>query len=132
MADVGTGTTIVFGTSSFAAEVLQINGENVSRAVIDTSHMGTTGARTKMPGDLHDEGEVTMNIAFNPNNEIPVDAAVETITITFPVPSGDSNGATAAGSGFISGYSWTDPLEDKMTADITITWADDVTWTDSS
>jgi len=132
MADVGTGTKIVFGTSAFSAELTGIAGSDISREVVDTSHMGTTVYRTFMPSDLADPGTTEMEIAFNPNSQPPITAAAETITITFPVPSGDSSGATFAGSGFVSNWSWGDPLEDKMTASISIKWTGTPTWTDST
>lgn len=132
MADVGTGTTISFGTSSFSAEILNVNQSGISRPSIKTSHMTTTSSDTFMPADLVDEGEVTLDFAFNPNNQPPIRGAAETITITFPIPTGSSNGATAVFSGFCTGWEWTDPLEDKMTASATLKVSGTVVWTDAS
>lgn len=133
-ADVGTGTTIVFATSGFAAGILDVNEDEISRAVIDKTVMASTGNRRKMPGDLVDWGDVTFEFEFDPDEQPPISAAPETITITFPVPSGGSTGATLAGEGFISAWQWGSPLEDKMTAQATITWTGDTgpTWTDST
>lgn len=128
-ADVGTGSSITFGTSSFDGEVLSISANGMTRPVIDTTHMETEDARTKMPGDLVDSGDVTVEIQFDPNNPPPIDAAPETITITFPVATGDLSGATLAGTGFISSTNWTAPLEDKMVGSYTITWSGEATYT---
>lgn len=129
--DVGTGLTITFGTTSYAAEITGANFDGANVPVIDTSHMGTTGARTKRFGDLIDEGQVRVQIHFNPNAQPPM-GTEETVTITFPIPSGDTNGATAAGTGGITERGMEVPLEDKMVGEYTITWTDDVTWTDSN
>ena len=132
MTDITTGATVVFGTSAFSAELLSIGLPSIARGMIDTTHMGTTVARTHQPVDLIEWGELEIEFNFDPNNEPPIDGAAETITITFPIPSGGASGATIAGSGFMTAFSVTAPLEDKMTATATIKWSGDLTWTDSA
>ena len=132
MADVFTGATIAFGTSGFTAEYLGGAQDGITRVAIPTSHLGTTLSHTFMPGDLADEGEFTAEWAFNPNNQPPIRGAAETVTITFPVPSGLSNGATAVFSGFCTGWQWTGALEEKMTANMTVKISGSVIWTDAS
>lgn len=129
--DVGTGTTITHGTTSYAIEILNVDGE-VSRAVVDTTHMGTTGARTKRVSDLYDPGSITVRAHLNPDEEAPYYSAEETVTVTFPVPSGLTNGATVAATGAVSRFSWSSPLEDKMTCTYTVTFMDDLTWANAS
>lgn len=137
MADVGTGAVITFGTEAdhaWAAEILSVNGGDISREVIETTHMGTTGAKRFMPGDLYDPGTLDVSVAFLPNDEPPITSAVQVITVTFPVPAGGGSGATFIASGFISNFSWAVPLEDKMTADVTIKFTGAATppaWADS-
>lgn len=132
MADVGTGTTIVFGTSSFTAEILNVGQDGIDRIAVQTSHMTTTNSHTFMPGDLVDEGEVTLEFAFNPNNQPPIRGAAETVTITFPIPAGGSAGATAQFTGFIKGWDWGAALEEKMTGTATLKVSGTVTWVDAS
>lgn len=135
MADVGTGTTITFGTSSFTAEVLNVNGVDVSRQPIDVTHMGSTGFREFIPTRLVDPGGAQVEILFDPNSQPPINQPAETITVTFPVPSGDSSGATLQFSGFVTDWDWGDPLEDKITANLTLKAdgkAVKPTWTASS
>lgn len=132
MADITTGATVVFGTSAFSAELMSVGLPGVTRQSIDTTHMGTTVARTFIPSDLIDWGELEIEFAFDPDNEPPMDGVAETITITFPIPSGGIGGATIAGSGFFTNFSMTGPLEEKMTATATIKWSGDLTWTDST
>lgn len=132
--DVGTGTTIAFGTSSFTANIRSISADGISRAVIDKTHMGSTTSMRKRPGKLVDPGELTVEFELDPDAQPPIAGAPETITITFPIPTGSTNGATLAGEGFVSEWSWNDPLEDDMTASMTIVWtgATGPAWTDAS
>lgn len=117
MGMLGTGTTITFGTSSYACEImdegLDIDGEEVP--VVDVSHMTTTGYRKKLFGKLVEPPQITVNINWDPDTPPPITAAAETITITFPLPAGMSTPATIAGTGKIISRSASVPLEDKMT-----------------
>ena len=118
--DVGTGTIIAFGTSGFAAEVLSLNGNDITRPDVDVTHMGSTTYMEYQPGDLADGGSIEMEIGFDPDSQPPVTSAAETITITFPLPSGGATSATFVFTGYVSTWSWTAPLEEVMTASITI------------
>ena len=118
--DVGTGTTIAFGTSGFSANLLSIDWDGIERAAPETSHMGSTkdadaefGSRTFMAGDLANAGEVTATFQFNPDTTPPV-GTVETITVTYPLASGDTTPANWAFSGFMREYGAVAALEDVM------------------
>ena len=137
MADVGMGTTIAFATSAFTASITNVDSSDITRNVIDKTHLSTTGSREKMPGDLVDEGDVTFQFQFDPDAQPPIGAAAESITITFPVPAGKSTGATLIGTGFISSWTWGGiDAEDSslMTGTGVITWdgATPPAWTDSA
>jgi hypothetical protein len=108
MEGIGTGLALVFSTSDYQGEVLSasISGEEIP--VIDMAHMGTTGYRPKVFGQLIEPPQVSVEINYDPGNPPPV-GEVDTATITWP------DGATLSGTGaFISRESET-PLEDKMT-----------------
>lgn len=120
MSDVGTGTTIVFATSAFTADVLSINGNDISRPSIDVTKMASSAYREFIPGKLVDGGSIEVEALFDPDNQPPVDQAAETITITFPIPAGGLTGATFVFVGYVETWSWADPLEDRMTATMTI------------
>lgn len=132
MADLGTGITIVFGTSAFSAELLSINGTGATRGEYETTNMATTGDKTFSPMKLAEQGTIDMEWAFDPDAQPPIAGAAETVTITFPLPAGGLTSATLAGSGFITSFEWTGPLEEKMTATATLRWAAGVTWTAST
>lgn len=123
--DIGTGTTVTFGTTVFAPQVTNVSWDGISREAIDNSHMGTTGARTSIPGDLYDPGELTLEIWFVTSElagatEMWTKPA-ETITVLFP------DTGTFVASGFCTGFTLNDPLEDGITATITFEIADDIT-----
>ncbi len=118
--DVGTGSTITF-SSGFMAEINNISHSGISRESVDTSHMGTTTARTFIPGDLFDPGEITVELNFNTNVKPPILEAAETVTVTFPTSD------TWAASGFMTSFEYDDPFEGKMTATATIKFSGDIT-----
>lgn len=130
--DIGTGATINFGSSGFSAHITHIDHSGISRAVVETSHLGTTTARTFIPGDLYDGGTVALDLNFDPNDQPPITSTAETVTITFPVKAGQSSGASAQFSAFVSDWGYTVPLEDKMTATITLKVTGAITWTDGA
>jgi len=123
---VGTGTTISASTgyATFFAELLDVTPPNASLEAIDTSHMGTTVAKTFTPADLIDWGELNCQVAFDPSED-PDMGVIATFTITFS----DSAASTWVFSGFLTGYEPGVPLEDRATADITIKVSGDVTVT---
>ena len=96
----GGGTTIAFGTSGFAASLLEIGGMDVSRGFHETTHMGTTTAQTFSPNDLYDPGGVDITFVVVGGNSVPIAQAAETVTIDW---GGDGN--TWAFSGFLTDYS---------------------------
>ncbi len=137
--DVGHGTTLVFGTSGFTANIDSVTWDGIARTVVDTSHMGTTpaganqfGNRTFIPGDLIDPGTLTLNVHFNPQTNPPIGAVPETITVTWPLVTGDSTPANWSASGFVSQFTLTDPVDDKMTAVLTVKLSGKVTMTDAA
>ena len=132
MADLGTGITIAFGTSGFTAELLSLGSTGVERGEYETTNMATTGDKTFAPMKLVEQGSLEMEWAFDPDSQPPISGAVETITITFPLPDGGLTSATLVGSGFVKSFTWGAALEEKMTASAEIRWSGGVTWTAST
>jgi hypothetical protein len=114
--DIGTGSTVTFGTSGFSADILGVNLSGVTREAINTSHMGTTSDHTFMPTDLVDNGTLELEIAWLATLTPPIitNAAAETVTVAF------AGSATVwSFSAFQTDLGITVPLEDKMTATMT-------------
>lgn len=101
-ADTGNSATIVFGTSGFVAYYNKIGGTKQTREKLRDSHLGTTNYHTYMPSDLAEPGEFEAEFQYDPQSQPPLLNAPETVTITYPVPSGLTNGATLSGTGFLT------------------------------
>lgn len=120
LCDIGTGTSIVFGTSAFTAELTAVDWSGISRGSVQCSHLGTTNFHKFIPTDLVDPGELNIEFNFDPSTTPPYDQPVETITVTFPVPDGLSTPADWEGDGFMTNFEFTVPLEEKMTGSATL------------
>lgn len=125
--DVGTGTTIVFGTSGFAAQVLDVTPPAPQREAFDAAHMGTAkpaagsmGNRPVVFSKLVDPGELSFELHFDPDDVPPIHEVAETITVTFPIPAGLTNGATWVFSGGVVGYEPSVPMDGKMVATVRV------------
>ena len=111
MADSGFGTTIAF-SSSFLAEVISVDWSGIARESIETTHLTTANnAKTFIPSDVYEPGEVSVEMAFDPTTAPPITGAAETLTVTFP-----GAGDTWAAAGFLTSFDLNSPLEDRMTA----------------
>ena len=133
MADTGHGATLAFATSGFTAQYLSLGGSSSGREAIDTTHLGTTTGRTFQPGDVVDNGELEGELFYDPDEQPPFNSAAETVTLTYPLPSGGATAATEAFTGFIT--NWTKPTlstDELMTSTITVKVSGDVTYTDST
>jgi hypothetical protein len=129
LTDIGTGTSIVFVTSGFDAEFLSVDWSGIARGVVDSSHLLTVNWRTFIPTDLVDPGEIQVEMAFDPSDQPPLHELPERIIVTFPVPAGLVTPANWQGDGFMSGFEFNVPLEDKMTGTGTLKMTGEVFFT---
>lgn len=134
--DVGTGATIVFGTSSFTAQVKDIDWGGIARDSHETTHLSTSvpganefGGKTFIPGDLADGGEITMDIHFNPDTLPPINLAPEVVTVTWPKAAADTTASIWSASAFVTAYQGGAPVEELMAGSITVKIAGNVTFT---
>lgn len=115
--DVSAGATVTFGTSStwstsVGITVKSLTWSGISRPAIDSTTLVTSGARTFMPGDLYDPGELNIEMNLDTDCAPIITAAAETITVTF------QDGETYIASGFMTDFSFNVPENDSglMTA----------------
>lgn len=130
--DVATGITIAFATSTFTADVVDfapVFEQTVED--IDCTHQGST-AREYIPSDLIDAGECTMTILWEVGSVVPVGAAPEEITITFPFVSASGTKGDWVCDGYIKSYSVTAQLETRYEGEVTIKWTGAGVLTDES
>ncbi len=77
----GQGTTLTF--SGFIANLISVDGPNFSRPAIEATHMGTTVARTYIPADLIEPGEVNCEVEFDVQALPPIGGAAATLVIVW-------------------------------------------------
>jgi hypothetical protein len=98
----GHAATLTFATSGYAPNVQSINTPGMTRDALETTHLGTVGAKTFIPAALVDNGELSFSVQVNPDALPPIAAAPETITITFAGDGVDTTDASWAFTGFIT------------------------------
>jgi len=102
MANTGTGATITCVTSGFTARWRQIGALEESVAVLDDTPLSAVGHMEKVPGDLIDLGPMELEVFWDPDVAGPTLGVPESMILTFPLKSGQTNGATRTGTGFFS------------------------------
>lgn len=119
-----TGITLVGGTTGAIGEILSLDGPELTREAIESTHYGTTTARTFEPGTLYDPGEITGTLQVDTSSLPDIAAVAETWTLTFP------SGGTWAASGFMTAHQvTTSGIEDRAEASFTIRLSGAVTVT---
>ena len=115
-AAVGDGTTVVFGTTAYAPNIVSVQGPGVSRASVDSTHLGTpAGYKTKIASNFADPGEVTLEIQHDPALTVPVLGVFEIITVDW-----GGNGDNYSYSAAVSGYDPGANIDEMMTATVTL------------
>jgi hypothetical protein len=118
---VGTLGSIGVGTSPIGM-VSDFNWSGIERPSIDVSVLGASsatattsfGGRAFIPGKLVDPGEVTVTL-LEPAQITNIDAGVITnLTITL------GDGSAFTGSGFHTGASFANPLEERLEMEVTL------------
>lgn len=112
--DVGTATTITLTglDSNFIGAITSVEWSGWSAESVETTHMGTSAARTFISSDLYDPGEIALEGHFQPANALPSFGTAAAIVISF-AGVGTANRWTV--NGFITDFTIGDPLEDIMT-----------------
>jgi hypothetical protein len=126
--NLGTGTSITFGTSGFTSELLSVNWTGISTAVVDTTPLAVTPAPAGQIGNRRykaafavDPGTLECEFHFNPDVKPPIGEPAELITITFPMVSGDLTAAQWRGQGQMLSYDISGiELDTKMVARVNI------------
>ncbi len=117
MADLGTGTTITFGTTAYSANLLSIDGPGITRESVPTSHMGTTTAHTFIPADLYDGGSFDITFEFNGSDNPPFSSALEAITVDW---GGAGAGKRWKFDAFMTDFSPAAAIDERMESSATM------------
>lgn len=127
--DTGNGATLTLalynGTTSVTAvlEIIEITPAAITCEKIDASHLGTSGHREYLPGDLSDSAENSCTFKWLTTlDPISLPSPAGTFTITLPTRSGETTPATVTGTGFATGIT-PPPLQNGTLQIGTISWA---------
>ena len=133
------GASVTFGTSGFDADITAINWSGINRPAVDVTHLGVTdpgannfGNMLFLPSKIADPGELELTINFDPDDDPPMHAEAETITLNFAQITGDTSPADWEGSGFVTGFSFNGAIQGKLEGTITIKFTGAITMTDAA
>lgn len=99
----GTGATISFATSVFTSDLISLTLNEAAREALETTHLGTLVSKTFKPGKLVNVGTISAEFDFNPAANSLISNPAETITITYPLETGQATAARVTFSGFVTG-----------------------------
>lgn len=114
MATLGNGTVVTIG--GISGNLLSVNGPNYERAFVETTHMGTTAARTYVPDDQYDPGTLEIELEFDAGQSttLPMTAATTGITIAYSGTA--APGFSWSASGHMTSFSPSAAIGERMTA----------------
>lgn len=110
-------------------EVTEITPGEATTDRVDATHMQSPGRRREFVAGMIDSGEASFSINWVPGNStdttiraLLTSGATEEHTIVFP------NGVTVAFDAQVIGFSKVLPIDDRMTATVTVSVSGDETW----
>lgn len=114
-------TSTGFSTAQEVNQVTNFNGPTGSANVIDITHLGST-AKEKLMG-LPDEGQVTFDVNFLSTDAGQIALQADRRSRTkrkVAIGLTDTASSIFQGDGFVTGFSITGAVDDKLTASVTI------------
>lgn len=125
--DISTGhaATFTFGTNSYALALTSITPPPWEIPVLDKSTLATTAFREKIPGDLVEPGQVTLEFLFKRDNYITPGGATETLTLTWA--NEGTTAANLAGTGFVVSFTPGALVTDELQAGTAVVQYDGAT-----
>ena len=131
--NTGLGGSITFATSAHVFNWMSITPGDMARPDVDTSHLGTIGGRTFIPGDLVDYGSMTCEFQYDTQAAEVTFADAETITVTYPQDGGETASATIVGTGFVTSFTPGQMAIDELqTGTLSVRWDSKPTFTDAT
>lgn len=124
----GQGVTISFATSNFTANVISLTLPDRSRETIEDTHLGTSTAKTFKPAALIATGDVTCEFEHQPEAVDLLKQSPETITITYPLQSGQTTPTRKTFNGFATNMGGEEfKTDSRMTTKVTLKVNGDIT-----
>ena len=127
-AKIGSGATVKMGNPStllLLGETTAISLPNPQTAEVEATHFGSPNRRREYIAGLIDDGEGTFEMNLDPGSTI--DAAIRTALndgLTRPyeilIPNAAGPGWKVTGNWIVKGYQRNVPIDDKMTATMSV------------
>jgi predicted secreted protein len=115
-------------TFSAIAEINSIDGPNKSRDTIDVTSLDSTGGYREFIASFRDGGEVSLEMNFTRDGYVDMNADFEVETLVdYQIVLPDSGNTTLDFSGLVTSLGLGIPLDDKITAPVTIKVSGQVT-----
>lgn len=133
MATTLQGATLAFGTTAWVGEITAFTGHEATRDAVDDTCITDTSAQY-IPSKIVDYGSFSVDTKFDQSAAVamPIDQDPETITLTYPLKSGESTAAKIEGTGFVTTAKYPDgEYKPNVTAAgaMTIQWSSKPTHT---
>ena len=129
-------TGLALSIGSFNAQITDLSHDGISRSSEESTHFASVapdsdefGGREFVFGTLADGG--SLSISGNHSSDIvpPTSAVKGTITITFPLGSGETTGTIYTGEGAMTDYSYSGSVEGKAAFSATVKFSGVITVT---
>lgn len=101
--NTGSGASLSFSGS--IGSVVSISGPEQEVDDIEVSHLGTTGFKEYIPGELKEGGEVEVELLFI-GEALPALRSINTLTLTYPALPSGGTGATLTGTAYVKAVSY--------------------------
>lgn len=102
------------------ADVTEIGVLDVSAETIETTAHDSAGGWRTYIGGLKDGGELKMSVNYDPAKHGTIFSAVGKDGVTHELTLTDAGAAVVTFKGIITGFSVGAPMDDKLTAEVTI------------
>jgi predicted secreted protein len=129
MADLGFGVLLKRGDGATAeafttvAELIGLSGPGLSLDTVESTHTESTGANKEYIAGLKDAGEISADLNFLPANAthtgLIADQTARTLR-NFQIVWPDTATTTWSFSAYVTNYEPAAPLEDRMTASVSL------------
>lgn len=117
-------------TFTAIAEINSIDGPNKSRDTIDVTSLDSTGGYREFIASFRDAGEVTLEMNFTRDGYVDMNDDFESDTLVdYKITLPDSGNTELDFSGLVTSLGLGIPLDDKITAPVTIKISGQVTLT---
>ena len=130
--DLGTGVVLTF--AGITVNLTNIGMSGISREAIDTTHLGSSGAKSYLPSDLYEPGSLECEFQVDTTGPVTtqqIATFMGTSVEAWTIQSGGSLGKWT-GNGFIVDFSQDWPTEELMTGSFTLKCTGAITTADTA